>query len=125
MDLMWIIYWLGFIGTLNDLLRTTIIVGLFGGILFVIFGAMVYSDGAITKTTYSNIIKLIFKIIGFAGVTLLVIPSEKTAYMMVGANISQSVATTIANDPRTQQLTEKVFKTVNKQLDIYLEEDSK
>ena len=49
---------------------------------------------------------------------LIVIPSEKTMYTMVGAYAAQKVA----EDPKVQQLSAKVLKVVEDKLDSYIEE---
>lgn len=52
---------------------------------------------------------------------LIVIPSEKTMYTMVGAYAAQKVA----EDPRVQNLSAKVLKVVEDKLDSYIEEPKK
>lgn len=48
----------------------------------------------------------------------ILIPTEKTAYTMVGAYAAQQVA----ENPRVQQMSEKVLKIIEAKLDIYVEE---
>jgi ABC-type uncharacterized transport system YnjBCD permease subunit len=49
------------------------------------------------------------------------IPSEKTAYTMVGAYAAQQIAT----DQRTAEISGKVLTLINQQLDSYIEEGIK
>jgi hypothetical protein len=49
------------------------------------------------------------------------IPSEKTAYTMVGAYAAQQIAT----DQRTAEVSGKVLTIINQQLDSYIEEGIK
>lgn len=50
----------------------------------------------------------------------ILVPSERTAYTMVGAYATQKVA----EDPRVQETGEKVLKIINKRLDEILAEDA-
>jgi hypothetical protein len=47
----------------------------------------------------------------------ILIPSEKTAYTMVGAYAAQKIAT----DPRTQEVGGKVLTIINQKLDSYVD----
>ena len=49
---------------------------------------------------------------------LVIVPSEKTMYTMVGAYAAQKVA----EDPKVQNLSAKVLKIVENKLDSYIEE---
>lgn len=51
----------------------------------------------------------------------ILLPSEKTAYVMVGAYAAQK----IAEDPKVQQLSGKVLTIVEQKLDSYIAEASK
>lgn len=69
-----------------------------------------------TKTLKWSLITFItFSII------LAVLPSKKTAWVMVGAYAAQKVA----EDPRTQEVGGKVLKIINQKLDQYVEEGLK
>lgn len=50
--------------------------------------------------------------------TQILIPTEKTAYTMVGAYAAQQVA----ENPRVQKMSEKVLKIIDSKLDTYVEE---
>ena len=54
-------------------------------------------------------------------IIVIVTPSEKTMYTMVGAYAAQKVA----EDPKVQQLSGKVLKLVETKLDTYIEEAEK
>lgn len=50
--------------------------------------------------------------------TQILIPTEKTAYTMVGAYAAQQVA----ENPQVQKMSEKVLKIIDAKLDTYVEE---
>jgi hypothetical protein len=52
------------------------------------------------------------------GLILVFIPAEKTAYVMVGAYAAQK----IAQDPKTEQIGNKVLTVINQTLDSYIEQ---
>lgn len=54
----------------------------------------------------------------FVGVITIFIPSERTAYMMLGAYAAQKVS----QDPHAQEVGEKIMKIANAKLDQYVEE---
>lgn len=54
-------------------------------------------------------------------IIVIVTPSEKTMYTMVGAYAAQKVA----EDPKVQQLSGKVLKLVETKLDSYIEQAEK
>lgn len=54
-------------------------------------------------------------------IVLAILPSKKTAWVMVGAYATQKVA----EDPRTQEVGGKVLKIINQKLDEYIEEGLK
>lgn len=56
----------------------------------------------------------------FFAVVASILPSEKTAYTMVGAYATQRVY----EDPKVQQLSGKVLKVIEDKLDSYIEEVS-
>jgi NADH:ubiquinone oxidoreductase subunit 6 (subunit J) len=57
--------------------------------------------------------------IGLAMVFLVVLlPSQKTAYVMVGAYVAQK----IAQDPKVEQMGSKVLVIINQKLDQYVDE---
>ena len=54
----------------------------------------------------------------FVGVITIFIPSERTAYMMLGAYAAQKVS----QDPHAQEVGEKIMKIANAKLDQYVED---
>lgn len=52
------------------------------------------------------------------GMLIIFIPSERTAYMMLGAYAAQKVS----QDPKAQEVGEKIMKIANAKLDQYVEE---
>lgn len=54
----------------------------------------------------------------FVGAIMIFIPSERTAYMMLGAYAAQKVS----QDPHAQEVGEKIMKIANAKLDQYVEE---
>lgn len=98
----------------------TILLALPGVILILVFLVMVsdYANGHRLKTRW-------YWITGTAAAVLItlsaIIPSERTAYLMVGAYASQK----IAEDPKVQQISSKVLKAIELKIDGYIEEASK
>lgn len=65
--------------------------------------------------------KRIFAIFAVSTVLMILIPSEKTAYMMVGAYATQK----IAENDKVQQTGQKVLTIINQKLDSYVDEGLK
>jgi hypothetical protein len=59
--------------------------------------------------------------LSFAAFVLIFIPSEKTAYMMVGAYATQK----IAENDKVQETGQKILTIINQKLDSYVEEGIK
>lgn len=91
-----------------------------GALLTVVFVVMMaaYVEGVKLKTRW-------YWITGTAAFVVLavsaIIPSERTAYLMVGAYAAQK----IAEDPKVQQISGKVLKAIELKIDGYIEEASK
>ena len=132
MELALLVYALGLITSIHGLL--VILVALVFPISILAFGIMMnfdhwetlkqsYRENKTGKDAAKLILARNLKItkrlcIGMVVAILLLvaIPSEKTAYMMVGAYAVQKVA----QDPRTEQTTSKVISLINKKLDEYI-----
>lgn len=105
---------------ISTLKPITILLAISGVILiFVFLGMMVdYANGHRLKTRW-------YWITGTAAAVLItlsaIIPSERTAYLMVGAYAAQK----IAEDPKVQQISSKVLKAIELKIDGYIEEASK
>jgi len=70
------------------------------------------------KAAVGNIKLGAWAIIGIA-ILMSLIPSEKTAYVMVAAYATQKVA----QDPRTEVISGKVLKVIEQKLDSYIEDN--
>lgn len=66
-------------------------------------------------------IKRIFAVFAISTVLMVIIPSEKTAYMMVGAYATQK----IAENDKVQQTGQKVLTLIEQKLDTYIDEGLK
>lgn len=66
-------------------------------------------------------IKRLFGILGLTVFLIVTIPSEKTAYMMVGAYAAQK----IAENDKVQETGQKVLTIINHKLDSYVDESLK
>lgn len=65
--------------------------------------------------------KRIFAVFAISTILLVLIPSEKTAYMMVGAYVTQKVA----ENEKVQETGQKVLSIINQKLDSYVDEGLK
>ena len=74
-----------------------------------------------SRAKMKTIAKRVFAVLCITSLLLLFIPSEKTAYMMVGAYSAQRVA----ENPKVQEMSGKVLKIVESKLDKYVEEAEK
>lgn len=98
----------------------TTLLAISGALLTLVFVVMMaaYADGAKLKTRW-------YWITGTAAAVLItlsaIIPSERTAYLMVGAYAAQK----IAEDPKVQQISSKVLKAIELKIDGYIEEAGK
>lgn len=85
--------------------------------LIIIFGLPCLIIGTLEcKLSYSSAKSWIIRItvvMSFFGFIAALIPSERTAYMMIGAYAAQKVA----EQPRTIELSNKVLKIIEKKLD--------
>lgn len=66
-------------------------------------------------------IKRLFIILGITSMLAVAVPSEKTAYMMVGAYATQK----IAENDKVQETGQKVLKLIEQKLDTYIDEGIK
>lgn len=98
----------------------THLLGWIAALLVVIFVVMLaaLADGASLKAYWYWIVGTTI-IVLITTATLL--PSERTAYLMVGAYAAQRVA----EDPKVQQISSKVLKAIELKIDGYIEEAGK
>lgn len=114
MDLALLVYGISVLGNLG---------AVSGAIVFLSIAAFVVSsiafcDGYSDKPFWKRGVKVSGTVLIVFGTLLVVIPSEKTMYTMVGAYAAQKVA----EDPKVQQLSGKVLKLVENKLDTYINE---
>lgn len=76
------------------------------------------SDGPTIWAFTKPKIKWLILVFVLAGTVQVLIPKEKTAYMMVGAYTAQK----IAQDPKVEQVGTKVMTILNQKLDSYIED---
>lgn len=120
MELSLLVYLISVLGNLTPALGFLTAVGLLISAFSAISFMIARSEYA--KETTLNIIKKAFTISMtvscVAGFLNIMLPNEKTAYIMLGAYATQKVA----EDPRTQELGNKVLKIVNTKMDKYIED---
>lgn len=73
------------------------------------------------KDFVAKIIKFSIPVLFVASILAIILPSEKTAYIMVGAYTAQKVA----ENPEVQKLSGKVLTIIENKLDTYVDEAEK
>ena len=120
MELSLLVYLISVLNNLTPALGFLTVVGLLITGFFGIGFFIARTDGA--KESTLALVKKVFTIAlsvaCVSGFLNIILPSEKTAYVMLGAYATQKVA----EDPRTQELGNKVLKIVNSKMDSYIEE---
>lgn len=89
-----------------------------GLVILLVVMLFAYVDGARLKARWYWIVGILA---GAFITTASILPSERTAYLMVGAYAAQRVA----EDPKVQQISSKVLKAIELKIDGYIEEASK
>lgn len=74
-----------------------------------------------SRTKMKTLVKWSLSVFLISGFFAMLLPSERTAYMMVGAYSAQKVA----ENPKVQEMSGKVLKIVESKLDKYVEEAEK
>ena len=131
MELAFLVYVLGLISNFHIFLKFAVILL---PVAMLIFGILLNIDNWEKITSYYNsmeevkdearaniirnfeYVKRLATVFAIACFLMITIPSEKTAYMMVGAYAVQKVA----QDPRTAETSDKVIKLINKKLDEFI-----
>ena len=129
MDLVWLVYGISLLSGFGAMLGITVAISLGCVIFFLIFRAMECTQedfyGAQTNQKRAEKGKwamghvktaMIFLIT--SSVVLTFLPSEKTAYLMVGAYATQK----IAENDKVQETGGKVLKIINQKLDTYIDD---
>ena len=129
MDLVWLVYGISLLHGIQGMLIAAIIIS-----GFAIFGLMMYRATEGSQEDYysqdtnakkaekakwtMNHVKTGLTVFVTSCVLLTLVPSEKTAYMMVGAYATQKI---VEND-KVEQTGSKVLAIINQKLDQYVEE---
>jgi len=119
MDLALLVYAISLLGPVdgaltfvNAVILTLVAIGLFAALV----NAVDYT-GEFWQWFKSKLVWMV-AIFCFIGAIKTLIPSEKTAYVMVGAYTAQQ----IAQNPKVEQVGAKVLTIINQKLDTYVEE---
>ena len=137
MDLALLVYGISLITSIGSFLAILIVFSLIITICSAIYFAVSQSDinyswnrnrdGTLIESIVNtrNTMKKAFKIalitLGISSFVAILIPSEKTAYIMVGAYATQKVA----ENEKVQETGQKVLSIINNKLDSYVEEGIK
>lgn len=129
MDLVWLVYGISLLRGIEGMLVTAIIISGFS-----IFGLMIYRATEGSQEDYysedtnakkaekakwaMNHVKTTLIVFITSCVLMTLVPSEKTAYVMVGAYAAQK----IAENDKVEQTGSKVLTIINQKLDQYVEE---
>ena len=120
MELSLLVYLISVLGNLNPALGFLTVVGFMisagAGIVF-IFARSERATEA-TLALIKKVFAVAMTVACVSGLLSVLLPNEITAYIMLGAYATQKVA----EDPRTQELGNKVLKIVNVKMDQYIEE---
>ena len=120
MELSLLVYLISVLGNLNPALGFLTAVGLlisaFSAISFMIARSEYAKET--TLIIFKKAFTISMTVSCVAGFLNIILPNEKTAYIMLGAYATQKVA----EDPRTQELGNKVLKIVNTKMDKYIED---
>lgn len=132
MDLALLVYGISILGKIGPALIAIICIistVLFGCLAyrFVGLGIESWDSAIIVKQKMENRppiekwIKRFFIILGITSLLVIAIPSEKTAYMMVGAYTTQK----FTENEKVQETGKKVLKLIEQKLDTYIDEGIK
>lgn len=111
MELVWLIYGIGLLGNIHN---TTIILLIF---------CIAVVIGKVLNESHFNLVKTKSWLIASLSISfvLVILPSEKTAYIMVGAYAAQQ----LTQNSEVQKLSGKVLTIIEQQMDKYIAEGSK
>jgi hypothetical protein len=137
MDLALLVYGISLITSIGSFLAVLIVVSLIITFCSAIYFAVSQSDinyswnrnrdGTLiesivdTRKTMKKAFKIALITLGISSFVAILIPSEKTAYIMVGAYATQKVA----ENEKVQETGQKVLSIINNKLDSYVEEGIK
>lgn len=106
------------ISLLSPISVATLFISIFGGVALVFLWGAVLINELFKSRLWPTIFSLVWAFWVFVAI---VIPSEKTAYLMVGAYATQK----IAEAPKTQELGAEVLKIIELKIKHYSEEAQK
>jgi hypothetical protein len=129
MDLVWLVYGISLLSNVGcSLTWLAIMSGIAIAVFLIYRGSECYEAGYYSPETNAkrveqgkwamSQVKTLSKFFITASLILMVLPSEKTAYMMVGAYATQK----IAENDNVQETGSKVLKLINQKLDVYVNE---
>lgn len=117
MDLALLIYGISLFSSLGAALVTILLLSFIG----MIIASLCVLDSNTDTEFWKPILKKTTIVFSMCLPLIVIIPCEKTMYMMVGAYATQKVV----EDPKVQQLSAKVLKVVEAKLDEYIEKPKK
>lgn len=134
MELAVLVYTISLLGSLNSLLTAFMLIAI---VAFVVCGMIavinwdssgVASYEEATREQYKMVSRTFGKhasraaiLASVLAIVLALVPSEKTAYVMVGAYAAQKVA----ENPEVQRMSSKVLNIIELKLDEYIEDTTK
>lgn len=129
MDLVWLVYGISLLSGFQGMMVFTIIVSVISLAFLLMYRAVECSQddfySEITKSKRAekgkwamNHAKTAFIVLMVTSTLLTFLPSEKTAYLMVGAYATQK----IAENEKVQETGSKVLTIINQKLDSYVDE---
>lgn len=132
MDLVWLVYGISLLSGFGGILTAAVAVAVCAMIFLLIYRAAecteedYYNEQRNKKRAEkgvwaTNHLKTAFKILLTCTILLTLLPSQKTAYMMVGAYATQK----IAENDKVQETGGKVLTIINQKLDEYVDEGIK
>ena len=131
MELVWLVYFISMLDSVAPLLGVL----LTGCVLYILIGSAYKSIDLSDRDYHSEQkraiikqqreamtknIKLAVNILIVTTLLIVILPSKKTAYIMVGAYVAQR----IAESGEVKTVSTKVYQLINKQLDQYLVEEA-
>ena len=130
MGLLFLIYIINILNPIHNWLTTISVISFVAAIVIYFFIALSFAEDGneeLRKKTvpYAN---FVIKILIFSSVLGIVVPNEKTAYMMTAGYIAQHIAQSDAMDKAINEstvITNKIVTIVNKKLDSYIDESTK
>lgn len=105
------------ISTLSSV-KSFLVLGCFFSVVATVVILIFSTEDSVKVEAYYKYAKIAFCISILSALLAVLTPSEKTAYVMLGAYTAQKVT----EQPETKLVADKVLKIVNKKLDSYIEE---